>query len=79
MGYTKWKCAISGLQMTYEMFNGRIFTNISIDRKDSNKGYEKDNIQLVCMAVNQMKSDMTNEQLLYFCKQIINNNEHYTY
>ena len=69
------KCAISGIQMTYEMFNGRIPTNVSVDRIDSTRSYEKDNIQLVCMAVNQMKSDMSLEQLLYFCEQIISNNE----
>lgn len=69
------KCAISGLDMTYELFNGRIFTNVSVDRIDSNKGYTKDNIQLVCMAVNQMKSDMSTEELLYFCEQIVCNNE----
>lgn len=69
------KCAISKLDMTYELFNGRIFTNVSVDRIDSNKGYTKDNIQLVCMAVNQMKSDMSTEELLYFCEQIIYNNE----
>jgi hypothetical protein len=69
------KCAISGINMTYEMFNGRIPTNVSVDRINSSLGYEIDNIQLVCMAVNQMKSDMTTEQLLFFCKQIVNNNE----
>lgn len=71
----KGKCAISGVQMTYEMFGGRIFTNVSVDRIDPCEGYNKENIQLVCMAVNQMKSDMSLEELLYFCEQIINNNE----
>lgn len=27
--------------------------------------------KLVCMAVNQMKSDLTIEQLKYFCKSIL--------
>lgn len=46
------KCAISGLDMTYELGEGRIYTNVR-----PSKGYTIDNIQLVCMAVNQLKSD----------------------
>ena len=56
------------------MFKGRIFTNVSVDRIDSNKGYTKNNVQLVCMAINQMKSDMSIEELLYFCEHIVYNN-----
>jgi hypothetical protein len=70
------KCAISGLNMTYVMFNGRIPENVSVDRINPSFGYTKDNIQLVCMAVNQMKSDMNMDQLLNFCKQIISYNEY---
>jgi hypothetical protein len=69
----KSKCKISNINMTYIMGQGRIPTNVSIDRIDSNKGYIKNNIQLVCMAVNQMKSDLKIEELVYFCKEIINN------
>lgn len=43
--------------MTFYLDNGRTFTNISIDRITPNLGYTKENIQLVCMAVNQMKSN----------------------
>lgn len=68
-------CAISSIPMTFTMNSGRVFTNVSIDRKDSNIGYLKENIQLVCMAVNQMKSDMEMSELLYFCKQILENYE----
>lgn len=69
------KCALSGLEMTYIFGNGRTPTNISIDKKDCSKGYVKDNIQLVCMAVNQMKSDLSYSELLIFCKSIIQYNE----
>lgn len=68
-------CAISGIQMTHQIYSGRVFTNLSVDRIDSNKGYIKGNIQLVCMAINQMKSDLTMEELIYFCKNIIDNYE----
>lgn len=66
------KCALSGIAMTFILGEGRVPTNISIDRKDTDLGYTKENIQLVCMAVNQMKSDMTETQLIEFCKSIVN-------
>jgi len=68
-------CAISKIEMTFEMNNGRIPTNVSVDKINSKDNYTKDNIQLVCMAVNQMKNDLTIEQLLYFCKEILKENE----
>lgn len=65
------KCALTGLDMTYDRYKGRIYTNVSVDRIDSSKGYTKDNIQLVCMAANQAKSDLTDEELYEICKGII--------
>ncbi len=64
-------CALTKIEMTALLFNGRTPTNMSVDRIDSTKGYTKDNIQLVCMAVNQMKSDLTYSELLFFCKNIV--------
>lgn len=64
-------CALSGIPMTYYFDSGRVPTNLSVDRIDSSLGYVRGNIQLVCMAVNQMKSDLTIEQLKYFCKSIL--------
>lgn len=64
-------CALSGIPMTYYFDSGRVPTNVSVDRINSNLGYIKGNLQLVCMAVNQMKSDLTIEQLKYFYKSIL--------
>lgn len=64
-------CALSGIQMTFELNNGRTPTNLSLDKINRLKGYTKDNIQLVCMACNQMKSDLSEDELYYFCQQII--------
>ena len=64
------KCALSDVQMTYDMLSGRTPTNISIDKINRNLGYTKDNVQLVCMACNQMKSDLSDDMLYFFCKQI---------
>lgn len=66
-------CAISKIPMTYTFDSGRTFTNISIDQINPHLGYTKDNVQLVCMAVNQMKSDMSSEELYMFCEAIMKN------
>lgn len=70
-------CAISGIKMTYVTGKrtGMIPDNISVDRIDSSKGYTRDNIQLVCSIVNIMKSNLPLNKLVYYCKQIIQNNE----
>lgn len=65
-------CAISGLPMTFNLREGRVHSNISIDKIDRLKGYTIGNVQLVCMACNQIKSDMTNEEMYNFCKNIVN-------
>lgn len=59
--------------MTYELDSGRIYTNVSIDQIDPNKGYTRDNVQLGCMGVNQMKADLDMPTLLFLCKSILNN------
>lgn len=64
-------CALSGIPMTYLLKEGRIPTNVSIDKIDRTKGYTIDNIQLVCMACNQIKSDLTEEEMYNFCKKIV--------
>lgn len=65
------KCALSGLPMTFELKLGRIPTNVSIDKKNRLLGYTQDNVQLVCMAANQAKSDMSEEELYNLCKSIV--------
>lgn len=67
-------CALSGIKMTYELQNGRTPTNVSIDKIDHTKGYIAGNVQLVCMACNQIKSDLSEEEMYQFCKKIV---EHY--
>lgn len=65
-------CAISNIPMTYSRNNGRTSTNVSIDQINPHLGYTKDNVQLVCMAVNQMKNDLSIEELCMFCESILN-------
>jgi hypothetical protein len=60
------QCAISGHLMTHIAGKGQVPTNISIDRIDSKKGYQKDNIQLLCRCVNYFKMNMSNQEAKEF-------------
>lgn len=66
----KGKCALTGIPMTIDK-HGRTNTNVSIDRIDSNKGYTKDNVQLVCSAINFMKSNLVLSEFEYYCKAVV--------
>jgi hypothetical protein len=65
-------CAITKRVMTHELGNGKVQTNISIDRIDSAKGYTIDNVQLVCYIVNIMKNEMSLNDLRRWCDLISN-------
>lgn len=65
------KCAISGRDMTYIAGEGRVPTNISIDRIDSSLGYEAGNIQLVCIQANKMKAELSMFDLQTWCSDIL--------
>ena len=66
------KCAISNIDMTVNMRNGRSPFNLSLDQIIPSKGYTLDNIQFICMAVNQLKSDFDNDVIMAVCSGIIN-------
>lgn len=58
------KCAISGLDMTYELGEGRIYTNVSTDRSSTLEVNSSDQA-----VMDTVKSNMTNNipfQLLYY-------------
>jgi hypothetical protein len=69
------RCAVSGVEMTFGWGNGRMRTNVSVDRINSRYGYTPENVQLVCDIVNRMKSNMTVAELREWCKAIMENNE----
>lgn len=65
------RCALSNIEMTFLLKEGRVPTNVSIDRIDRTKGYIEGNVQLVCMACNQIKSDLSEVKMYEFCKKIV--------
>lgn len=56
------RCALTGLTLTWNK-GGIRPTSVSIDRIDNNRGYEIDNIRLVCFAVNVFRGRMNDEEL----------------
>jgi hypothetical protein len=63
-------CALSGLEMTTVIGQGRVRTNISLDRIDPDKGYVLSNVQLVCDFVNTMKSDLSTDEFVDVCRLV---------
>lgn len=51
---------------------GKNIYNASIDRIVPGGDYTLSNIRLVCSHVNMMRSNLSDEDLLLFCKSIIN-------
>lgn len=69
------RCALSGVPMTYRAGVGRTSTNISIDRIDSRRGYLRGNVQLVCDLVNRMKQDLQEDELVVWCRNILEHHD----
>jgi len=69
------KCALSGVFLTWQAGEGRQDFNVSIDRKDPNKGYIIGNIQLVSQRVNVMKHTLGDSEFYWWCKNITHNKE----
>ena len=63
------KCALSGVDLIFGRSSNR---NASLDRIDSSKGYTPENIQWVDKKVNEIKSDMDEEEFIIWCKRISN-------
>lgn len=61
-------CRFSGVPLTWGV-------DASVDRIDSSKGYDFDNIQIVHKAINMLKCDMDDKQFVQWCKLIARNAE----
>lgn len=55
------KCAITNIELTCKKGEGLQYSNITIDRIDSSKGYTKDNIQILSYWANMAKGALTDE------------------
>lgn len=66
-----WRCALSGVALTMSPRDMRKEnTNASLDRIDSTKGYEVGNVQWVHKVVNDLKSNMPEEEFINWCQRV---------
>ena len=72
-----YRCAISGDPIEFASTEGghaRGATTASIDRIESQKDYEIENVQIVHKHVNFMKRDLSDAEFIAWCKKIAKNN-----
>lgn len=65
------ECYYTRVDLTFD--GKRLPSALSIDRVDPKKGYTKDNVVLCCRLVNEVKTNLTVNELLELC-QIISEN-----
>lgn len=62
------RCALTGLVIGLARHDT---SKISVDRIDSNGNYTRDNVQLVCAAINAMKLDMRQDVFQAWCRAVV--------
>jgi hypothetical protein len=62
------RCALTGIEMTC---GKRDKAKLSVDRIDSAANYTRDNVQLVCAAINVMKNDMPQNVFQAWCRAVV--------
>lgn len=67
------KCAISGVDIKFS--TNRKEQNASLDRIDSSKGYNINNVQWVHKQINYMKQSLSDEDFINWCRIVTNYNE----
>jgi len=67
------KCAITGLDLEFESgsIKNKNKRKISLDRIDSSKFYLKDNVWFVCWFVNQLKNNLSIDDLIFFARCVV--------
>lgn len=70
------RCALTGLEMDWRTKGSlgrgqRAMRAPSVDRIDSNGNYTLDNIHIVLNVVNVMKNDLSTDQFVMLCEQVV--------
>ena len=63
-------CALSGISLEPDLNLTMQQQNMSIDRINSNIGYEEGNIQWVDKRINMMKGSLSNEEFIELCIKV---------
>lgn len=66
------RCALSGIKMVW---GGGKATgkSMSIDRIDQIRGYFKDNVRLVCHAINSFRGKMSDDEMFMMARELVGN------
>lgn len=76
----KGKCALSGVDIGFSNSGrsmARAKITASLDRIDSSKGYEIDNVQWVHKVINRIKHNLSDEEFFYWCNKVCINKKYY--
>lgn len=66
-----YRCALTGVELTCFLEKGVVRkTNVSIDRIDPKGLYTKENVQLVCAAVNKFRIDTPLDEFIDWCRKV---------
>jgi hypothetical protein len=66
-----YRCALTGVELTCRLEKGVVCkTNASLDRKDPKGAYTKDNVHLVCAAINKFRIDLPVEEFIDWCNKV---------
>lgn len=68
-------CALSGISLEPNLNLTMQQQNMSIDRIDSNIGYEEGNIQWVDKRINMMKGSLSNKEFIELCTKVAMHNK----
>ena len=70
------KCIFTGTDLYFTKLrtNYYRYTNSSLDRINSSKGYVESNVQWVLKDINMMKQKLTDADFIKLCKMVANNN-----
>jgi hypothetical protein len=70
------RCSLTGLPLVLVTNQGKAagIQTASLDRRDSLRGYEPDNIQWVHRVVNMMKLDHSEEEFIRWCRLVADHN-----
>lgn len=67
----EYRCALTGVELTCVLEKGTVCkTNASIDRINPKGPYIKDNVQLVCAAINKLRIDMSVDEFIDWCNKV---------
>lgn len=71
------KCGVTGYDMHLHSSEDPTHKRYvaSLDRIDSSGGYTRDNVQFVCAQANYMKHTLPSDELVVWCKAIIENSD----